>query len=147
MRDLYTFPVLKETSTKSLMRIKDPSYDVPKYKWLTWLLRKLGWLKSSYYPNYTSTFTRIDISSHQMLDVLTRGLSEIRRAQFERPKRVYVGFDQFDGLMKDERMKDIGNVRHSASLNPFTWPVKVYGTEIIATPYLDGVLPVWEGEQ
>jgi hypothetical protein len=109
-------------------------YDVPRWRWLRWVMSKLRLLRTSTYVDYKDTYSIVTISSDTVLDVLRQGLWDIQKIRHERPKRIYIGHKYFDQLMKDDRLLR----------EPITWPVKIYGCEIIATPYLEGILPVWE---
>jgi hypothetical protein len=132
----YKFDVFKSIST-SIVYPLGAEYDVPKYKWLKWLLGKLGWLEQSQYTHRFDTVSRVTISESSILDTLRRGGYELRKMRFHPPTRIYIGHEHFDTLMQEVNAKN-------TLFTPITYPIKLYGIEIVATPYLEGILPVWD---
>lgn len=114
------------------------SYDIPRYKWLRKLLKRLGWLKQSYYMHHFSTYETFTISAPRLRGLIQQFMHQIQRTTYQSPTKIYVGEMGYRQLMEDFRKELL--------CTEVSWPVKVYGAEIIFTPFLDGVefLPVFD---
>ena len=139
MSDYYQFPIIKPHEQRRIFQCP-PEFDIPKYRWLKWVLKKLRLLKPSMYHQTTATYSQITISSAKIRDILIAGMSELGCYTGRRPKSIYVSNEFFEDLMRDPMMNDI------SITGPLPWPVKMFGAAIYITPYLHGktILPVWE---
>jgi len=113
-------------------------YDVPKYTWLRKLLKRLGLLKQSHYCHYYDAYETVTISAPRMRGLIQQFMDSIGRSCHQRPTKLYVGKLGYQ-MLTDEMYAD-------PIVREFCWPVKVYGMEVILTPYLDNTkfLPVFD---
>lgn len=116
----------------------DEGYDVPKYKWLRKLLKRLGLLKRSHYYHYYETYETVTISAPRMRGMIRQFMNSIARNRHPQPTKLYIGRLGYR-MLTDELYAD-------RITSQISWPVKVYGMEVIITPYLDNTkfLPVFD---
>lgn len=129
----YRFPVLNATQVVAGYR----TYMKPRWKWLEKLMRKCRLLVDDYDPIMRDTYETFDITDDDVMMVLRRGLSEVARYRYEKPSCIFIGVEYFDALCRD-----MGTKLNKQIMMPF----KAYGARIYVTPYLEGILPVWEDD-
>ena len=111
-------------------------YDVPKYKWLRKTLKWLGLLKTSYHQECFDSYKRFTISSPHLRGLIQNFLREIARTTHIRPTKIYIGSYAYERLIQEAHLVH----------TQIVWPVKIYGIEIVLTPFLDGLefFPVFD---
>ena len=104
---------------------------VPRYRWLKWLLNKLGLMTDTYYVCDTR-YERITVDCDSIQELMMVFLRDVRR---KRPDTLVVSGDAMNGLITSQER--IGQ--------QITLPCQVHGVKIIYSPYLEGtnVLPLW----
>jgi hypothetical protein len=127
----YYFPILKSWNHVYDTKVRR----VPKYKWLRKLLEFLNLMEDDREYLMRKTYETFDIMEEDIVTLLRRGMTELMVGTHLKPTRIYVGYDQFEALC---------NHLATSMSGPFKMPFKFQGAEIIATPYLEGILPVWE---
>ena len=121
MQDYYKMVLPRVTHTPS-SRYLPNSYDVPRWGWLRWVLKKLGWLKVSEFVDYTETYTTVTISQRRVLDLVNLVLREFTR----KPDVLVFGPEIFDALLEQ-----CPNITFQLEL-----PHRVLGCRVLLSPYL-----------
>jgi len=130
---LYRFPIVKHNRVVRGFN----NHRKPKYKWLAKLLERLRLMKDDMEPVYLDSYETVDISDSDILNVYRIGMHKVMcGAPYKPPTRVYVGREYFHHLMNHKTVV--------ALCEPIKMPFKIYGVEVVVTPYLEGFLPVWE---
>lgn len=130
----YRFPIRKVTPVVCGFR----AYMKPRYKWLEKLMRVLRLLVDDYDPIMMDRYETVDIAEGDVLRVIRKAMTEMMRRGCDRPKRIYIGEEYFSHLMSHDATLQIGD--------PIKWPQKIYGMDVVLTPYLETFLPVWESD-
>lgn len=128
----YRFPVMKRHIVTCGFR----AYSKPRWKWLEKLMRRCFLLVDEYDPITKDAYETFDICDTNVQEVLRKGMMMTCREAHIKPTRVYIGREYFQDLCQSLE----NNLHHEIKM-----PFRVWGVEVVVTPYLEGFLPVWEG--
>lgn len=123
---MYDYTFRRPVDVLKIIRLNS-QYDVPKYGWLRWILKLLRLSKPLDYIQPGTTCESFTVNGTSLLDVIRQFMTEVRRDGHKMPTKLYIGHDGYHKLVKDRGIID-----------QTIWPRRIYGMEIILTPYLDG---------